>query len=322
MDWLKGMNQVVDYVEENLTRPMSYESLARVVGCSVYEFSRIFSFMAGMSVSEYIRRRKLSQAVFDIQRGGEKIIDIAMRYGYESPTTFARAFKELHGTTPSSAREAGVKLKTFPPISFALSIRGVSSMDFRIEKKDSFVIAGVPWLVEAGDGAASSSSAMDKKFLDGHFGSLPPVEGIPDGFEGAVITMGPEDDAVFMAAFKKNASEAQYKLALAFEYESQDGKTKAIMGQIKDTAQVNPSQEKPGQFSQSKIIPASAWAVFAFDLPRSNTAISGAYARILTEWLPTSRYKRDPALPHMELIPFGDDSQNRPWEIWMPVVTG
>jgi AraC family transcriptional regulator len=110
MDWLKGMNSAVEYIEENLTQPIQYESLSQIVGCSVYEFSRIFSFMAGMSISEYVRRRRLSQAVFDIQNGGEKIIYIATKYCYESSTSFSRAFKELHGATPQSARKMSVPL--------------------------------------------------------------------------------------------------------------------------------------------------------------------------------------------------------------------
>ena len=79
MDWLNGMNDVLEFIEDNLSQPIQYESLSKIVGCSVYEFSRIFSFMAGMPVSEYIRRRRLSQAVFDIQNGSEKIIDIALQ---------------------------------------------------------------------------------------------------------------------------------------------------------------------------------------------------------------------------------------------------
>ena len=123
MDWLRGMNNVLKHIEENLTQQIQYESLARIVGCSVYEFSRIFSFMSGMSISEYIRRRRLSQAVFDIQSGKDKIIDIASKYCYESPTTFSRAFKELHGVAPISARKVNVSLKTYPPITFALTIK-------------------------------------------------------------------------------------------------------------------------------------------------------------------------------------------------------
>lgn len=97
MDWLNGLNKVMGYIEENLTNQIRYEALASMAGCSVYEFSRVFSFLTGMSVSEYIRRRRLSQAVFDIQGGGEKVVDIALKYGYESQATFTRAFKELHG---------------------------------------------------------------------------------------------------------------------------------------------------------------------------------------------------------------------------------
>ncbi|MCL2407711.1 MAG: AraC family transcriptional regulator, partial [Defluviitaleaceae bacterium] len=120
MDWLRGMNDIVEFIEENLAEPIQYELLSKIAGCSVYEFSRIFSFMAGMPVSEYIRRRRLSQAVFDIQNGKSKVIDIALKYCYESPATFTRAFKELHGTTPLAARKTGVRLKTYPPISFIL----------------------------------------------------------------------------------------------------------------------------------------------------------------------------------------------------------
>ena len=135
MDWLKGMNDVLKFIEDNLSQPILYESLSKIAGCSVYEFSRIFSFMAGIPVSEYIRRRRLSQAVFDIQSGNEKMIDIAIKYGYESPTAFTRAFKELHGTTPMSARRLGVVLKTYPPISFVLTIKGGEQMKCRIEKR-------------------------------------------------------------------------------------------------------------------------------------------------------------------------------------------
>jgi len=143
MDWLKGMNSVVRYIEENLTQPMEYETMARIVGCSIYEFSRIFSFMTGMSVSEYVRRRRLSQAVFDIQHGNAKIIDIALKYCYESPAAFTRAFKDMHGTAPLSARKSGMPLKNYPAIKFILSIKGVSEMNFKIVEKPAFSVIGI-----------------------------------------------------------------------------------------------------------------------------------------------------------------------------------
>ena len=143
MDWLKGMNNVARYVEENLTQHIEYETMARIVGCSVYEFSRIFSFMTGMSISEYVRRRRLSQAVFDIKHGNAKIIDIAMKYCYESPAAFTRAFKEMHGTAPLSARKSNVPLKNYPAIKFTLSIKGVNEMNFKIVEKPAFSVIGI-----------------------------------------------------------------------------------------------------------------------------------------------------------------------------------
>ncbi len=89
MDWLESMNRVAGYMEEHLTERVSYGAMARMTGCSVYEFSRLFSFMTGMSLSEYIRRRRLSQAVFDLQ-AGDRVVDVGLKYGYDSPTAFAR----------------------------------------------------------------------------------------------------------------------------------------------------------------------------------------------------------------------------------------
>jgi len=143
MDWLKGMNNAILYIEKNLTHPIQYETPARIVGCSVYEFSRIFSFMAGMSISEYVRRRRLSQAVFDIQHSDQKIIDIGLKYCYDSPAAFTRAFKELHGVAPLSARKSNVPLKTYPAIKFVLSIKGVEEMNFRIVEKPAFSVVGI-----------------------------------------------------------------------------------------------------------------------------------------------------------------------------------
>jgi len=110
--------------------------------CSTYEFSRVFSFLAGMSVSEYIRRRRLSRAAFDIQSGSGRMLDIALKYGYESQPAFTRAFKAMHGISPLAARGTGEALRTYPRIAFALTIRGVNAMEFRIERMEGFRLTG------------------------------------------------------------------------------------------------------------------------------------------------------------------------------------
>ena len=332
MDWLKGMNRVVEHIEENITAHIQYDSLSRIVGCSVYEFSRIFSFMAGMPVSEYIRRRKLSQAVFDIQGGDEKIIDVALKYGYESHATFTRAFKELHGTTPSSAREAGVLLKTFPPISFILSIRGVDGMNFRIEKKDSFTVAGMPFSLSVDDDAMSTSMYMAKvdrdAFLDfcENLSIHVSKQAKPGGLEGSAPAVDTANDTLLKLGFTGEGGKRINQIVTALDFELKDGKTVAVMGRMIGLPEIEAlRQEDTAQFARyeqlgmAKAIPASSWAVFAFDWPMDKATASGAYARILTEWFPTSRYKRNEALPHMEIRPIGDNCDKRPWEIWMPV---
>lgn len=118
LDWQKGMNQAIDYMEDNLTGDIDLTVASRYVGCSVWEFQRIFSFLAHVAPGEYIRRRKLTLAAADIQRGNDKIIDVALKYGYDSPASFSRAFSQSHGVTPSAARSGGAALIAFPKITF------------------------------------------------------------------------------------------------------------------------------------------------------------------------------------------------------------
>ena len=286
MDWLNGMNDVLEFIEDNLSQPIQYESLSKIVGCSVYEFSRIFSFMAGMPVSEYIRRRRLSQAVFDIQNGSEKIIDIAFKYGYESPTAFTRAFKELHGTTPMSARRLGVVLKTYPPISFVLTIKGVEQMKFRIEKRECFQIMGLSGYESRECPPGDGLSPLWRKFMD--------------NYNEILWNNG---ESFYTAPFWQVA---------AYQYESQNGLTKAIIGaEFKDK---NPTR------LTVETIPAAEWVVFTINSRTGFDNVDKAYTRILTEWFPQSQYSRDTSVPLLEVFPGGNaDSPDYEWEIWVPV---
>jgi len=136
MEWLDKFNAVINYIEENLDAEIKYKTLAKLACCSEFHFSRMFSSLIGISLSEYIRRRRLTKAAFEIQTGNEKIIDIALKYGYESPDAFTRAFRLLHGISPIAAKEKGKKLKAYPRLSFQITIRGDVEMEYRIEKID------------------------------------------------------------------------------------------------------------------------------------------------------------------------------------------
>ena len=143
MDWIERLNRAMGYIEEHLCDKFEIEEAARIACCSTYHFQRMFAYMAGVPLSEYVRRRRMTLAAVDLQSGGEKVVDVALKYGYESPTAFTRAFKSVHGIAPSEAKESGARLKAFPPVSFRITIKGDSEMNYRIEKKEAFRIVGI-----------------------------------------------------------------------------------------------------------------------------------------------------------------------------------
>ena len=293
MDWVEGLNKVAKYIEDNLTNDIQMDSLAKIVYCSVYEFSRIFSFAAGMSVSEYIRRRRLSQAVFDIQNGSESIVDISLKYCYESQATFTRAFKELHGQTPATARKNGITLKTYPKIIFKLIIRGVTEMDFRIENKESFKIIG------------------QKSEWGG-----------PGDWERFYQTFG----SIFENAGKKSYYKAPFWHVGAYKFTPEGS-------YFHDEVKNNPTgcsciigalyDGEPLEDGLSlEEFPATTWAVFKVVSDPANNATGKTYDKAMTEWFPVSNYKRYDNLPYLEVyaIPT-EEGKVRYDEVWIPVLS-
>lgn len=143
MDVLKELNEVSRYIEEHITDDLSVDELAKITMQSVDSFSRLFSYMVGMTINEYIRRRKLSLSVQDLQNSDEKIIDIAMKYGWNSSDAFAKAFVNQHGTSPTNARNKIGSVKIYPPVSFELNIKGAKEMDFKIVNVNGFEVLGL-----------------------------------------------------------------------------------------------------------------------------------------------------------------------------------
>ena len=132
MDVLKELNDVSMYIEEHITDDISIDELAKITMQSTEAFSRLFCYMVGMTVNEYIRRRRLSLAIDDLQNSDEKIIDIAMKYGWNSSDSFAKAFMNQHGITLTKARNKVDSVKIYPPVSFELNIKGAREMDFKM----------------------------------------------------------------------------------------------------------------------------------------------------------------------------------------------
>lgn len=141
MDWQKCMNQAIEYIEDNLSSEIDYVTLAQFMNCSDWEFRRMFSFIAQIPLSEYIRRRRLTMAAMDV-RNGDKMMDIALRYGYESQSAFSRAFRQFHGLSPSLSRDKKLTLKSFPRLTFKLILMEGLGMDKKAGSRVNIIGGG------------------------------------------------------------------------------------------------------------------------------------------------------------------------------------
>lgn len=281
MEWIERLNETINYIEEHLTDEIDYEELAKIAGCSTYHFQRMFAYMANVSLSEYIRRRKLSLAAVDLQGSDAKIIDIALKYGYNSPTAFTRAFQTIHGVAPSLVRSEGISVKSFPPLKFKLTVKGVEEMNYRIEKKDTFRVVGIskPMYKEIEKNFATVPKMWQDVAVDGTINRLAGMMDMP--LKGILGVCG------------FNADESmKYIIGVASSMAAADG-------------------------LEEYTIPAFTWAVFPGEgvCPQ---AIQELEQRIVTEWLPTSGYEYDNG-PDVELY-ISPDPQNAKFEVWIPVV--
>lgn len=138
MDWIQTLERAIEYMEENLLGNLECEEVAGEVYVSSHHFQRTFTLLTGLTVGEYIRNRRLSLAGQELLRKESKVIDVALKYGYDSPESFAKAFKRFHGITPVQVKKQGTSLKSFNRLIIKIIMEGGSSMDYRIEKKEAF----------------------------------------------------------------------------------------------------------------------------------------------------------------------------------------
>ncbi|USK74031.1 AraC family transcriptional regulator [Peribacillus frigoritolerans] len=260
MDSLKNMNGAIKFIEENLTNEIDFKEVARLAYCSEYHFKRMFSFLAGISLSEYIRRRRLTLAAFELKNSNIKVIDIAIKYGYSSPDSFARAFQHLHGITPSEARSNGHSLKAFPPMSFQLSIKGGSEMNYRIEEKEAFHIIGIKKRVPIIFNGVNPEIAAMWKSLD----------------EKTINEL-------------KNLSNVEPLGLLSASVNFSEGRLEE-KGELDHYIGAATTRECPDNLTQLKV-DASTWAVFEAVGPFPET-LQNVWGRIYSEWFPSSNYEQ------------------------------
>lgn len=286
MDSLDGMNRALAYIEDHLTGEIDMAQVERLALCSEYHFRRMFSSLAGVTLSEYVRRRRLTMAAFELLHGDALVIDIALKYGYSSPDSFTRAFQALHGVTPTEAREAGQPLKAVPRMTFQLTVKGGSEMNYRIEEKEAFHIVGitrrVPLVYEGENPAITAMwKSLDKDTIDA-LKALSNVE--PEGLIQA----------------STNFSEGRL-----------DG------GELDHTIGVATTREGPEDLARLDV-PAGTWAVFEAVGPFPET-LQSIWGRIYAEWFPSSGYESvaGPEILWNEHMDVGDPAFRS--EIWVPV---
>ncbi len=279
MEWIERLNKTISYMEEHLTEEISYDELARMACCSTYHFQRMFAYIAGIPLSEYIRRRRMSLAAVDLQSGEGKIIDIGMKYGYSSPTAFNRAFQSVHGIAPSIAQKGGTPVKSYPPISFKIAVKGGEELNYRTEEKASFRIIGV-------------SQPLDKE-IEKNFMVVPQMwqKAATDGTLNKIIPLMNQQPMGVLGVSACNDKE-EWKYFIA----------------VSSSSEIDNSLEE-------YVVPGCTWAIFSGT--GTNRSIQELEQRVVTEWLPTSGYEFADA-PDVEVY-LNSDPDNAQYEVWLPI---
>lgn len=151
MEWFNTMNEAMNYIETHLDDHIDIRVLASMTHCSEFHFQRLFSTIVDVSLSEYIRRRRLTRAAEDLKQTSIRVMDCALKYGYESADAFTKAFKNFHKLTPTQAREEHSIIKAYPKISFMLHIKGGIELNYRFEKKEAFKVYGISKIIDHSD---------------------------------------------------------------------------------------------------------------------------------------------------------------------------
>lgn len=287
MDSLKNMNDALDYIERKLTDKIDGKEVAKRALCTEYHFNRMFSFLAGVTLSEYIRRRRLTLAALELNNSNHRIIDIALKYGYNSPDSFTRAFQNLHGVAPSKARESGHMLKAFPRMTFQLTIKGGIEMNYRIEEKEAFSIAGIKRRVPiVFEGVNPDIASMWESLDDKAINLLKELSNV---------------DPAGLISASTNFSEGRME----------------EKGELDHYIGIATTKECPDHLAQLEV-PALTWAVFESVGPFPET-LQNIWGRIYSEWFPSSNYEQTEGPEILWNEHKDTDSLEFKSEIWIPV---
>lgn len=265
MDWLEKMNAAIAYIESHLDQDISYEEAAKIACCSTYYFQRLFSYVIGVSLSEYIRRRRMTQAAFDLQRTHNKVMDIALKYGYTSATSFHRAFSSVHNMSPTQSRHCGSSLNAYPAVSLTVQVTGAQPLSYHIEEKEAIRIVGFQYPI---------TPVMEENHRL-----------VPQCWKNIF------DTRQFAQLLQLSNHEPNGLLGVTIYHNDQS---------IDYMIAVSSTQQVPKDMA-SYDIPAHTWVVFENNGDFKGD-VQNIFKRFMSEWLPFSGYEYA-GLPDIEIYP-------------------
>jgi AraC family transcriptional regulator len=282
---LDRLNEAMDHIERHLDRRIDIADLARIAATSEYHFRRMFSALAGLPLSEYIRRRRLTVAGAEVLAGEPTLLEIAVRYGYGSGEAFARAFRGLHGVGPGEARRTGAALRSQPRMSFRLIVEGSSTMRYRVMEKPEFHVAGrkarVPLVHEGMNPAiADFIRGIDKE-------TLRRIESLSDQEPEGIVSVSDDLDPS-----RAEGTELDYYHAVVSSTAGPDD-------------------------LDTLTVPAGAWAVFDSSGPFPQT-LQHLWRDVFTQWFPSNPYRSRPG-PEILSTRLSSDAAQADAQLWIPV---
>lgn len=297
MDWITGIQRAIDYIEEHITEELNYEAIARESFSSSFHFQRCFSILCGYTLGEYIRFRRLTLAGVELANTAERVIDVAYKYGYENPESFAKAFQKFHGITPTQARGGGAMLKSFSRLSIKVSLEGGSFMNYRIEEKQEFLLTGHK--------RRFTGSPNDKQDQDHNFACETRLE------QYILEGMCREHETIYQILTNFEGDEYDFYYAYRFP--------RWALDDIKELP-----EDIAARFEHVQI-PAGVYLVCETERCQFPTArVDQLRKTAVSEWLPTSGYELRSA-PEIGVIHWfweeGNDQLNnsRYCELWLPI---
>ncbi|MEU8260400.1 AraC family transcriptional regulator [Micromonospora sp. NPDC048999] len=282
---LERLNQAMDHLERHLDQPVEVADLARIACVSEHHFRRLFSALAGIPLSEYVRRRRLTVAGAEVLAGKVPLLDVAVRWGYGSNEAFARAFRAVHGVGPGEARRTGATLRSQPRMSFRLIVEGSSSMQYRIVEKDAFRLVGRKARVPLVHEGMNPAIVAFVKGIDRE--TVRRIEALSDQEPHGVVNVSDG-----LAGDRAEGSELDYWFGVvtgADAPEDLDG----------------------------LLVAAGSWAVFQASgaFPQ---AVQYLWRDVFTQWFPSNPYESRPG-PELSKVRVAADGTQADAELWIPV---